>query len=353
MLPLSAYAESNTEMSPDKTALTLDDVESIAIENSLDIDIARAIVEKSEVNVRDEEKIYEDYKGNTFNMDMVQQINGLMIMNEENYNIAVMQLELDEKNIMFTEDKIKIEAINYYYDVIYKKENASIKEMMLKINKDKLDELNLKYELGNVASVELEKAENNYKNVLMDYEDALMDYDFSIKNLNAFLGYDYETETEVIGNLTCEYFSTELAVQEMIENAKDNSYSYQSAVLNLQKKRIFSEYTHSGTYLGKEALADTIIAESTTLNIAKDIELSIYQTLNDFVKLENNIDRYTRELQQIKNTIEMKETKYTMGLISSDELDIEYNNLQQSNLNLSTAKKNYCIKKIEFQNMIK
>lgn len=109
---------------------------------------------------------------------------------------------------------------------------------MLKINKDKLDELNLKYELGNVASVELEKAENNYKNVLMDYEDALMDYDFSIKNLNAFLGYDYETETEVIGNLTCEYFSTELAVQEMIENAKDNSYSYQSAVLNLQKKRI-------------------------------------------------------------------------------------------------------------------
>lgn len=346
----------NADIAEETLILSLEDITNIALGNSPAIETAKMETYKAEIDAGDAKDSYDGHQNiypGVLSVSTV--VSKIMTGKGYYYDLAVLSVQNKKRNEEFVRDDIEIEAINSYYNVLYKKENLKLKKRTLETAKSKYDEVKLKFDLGKASGLDLRTAENNYLDAVTNAENAENDFVYSLQQLNVFLGYDYDKKIDIEGELSFSPFKTSMMFDEMYTNALDNSSIYQGVFYNYERARLTREITMgalASTNVGKEARADAVIAENNLNKTRNSILLSVLGDLLSISKLEKSIDTYSRQVELYKDKVKLKETEYKLGLATITDVLDEQARLQQAELSLLSEKKNYCVTVRDFENTI-
>jgi outer membrane protein TolC len=340
-------------------SLSLDQAVDLAIENSLDISTAEMDYELAKLDSKEKKDLYdayEDQKVTFYNSGSIEsQMMTLMTSKGYNYQLSVTTRDYSEKAIQYTANDLEAQVIDLYYDIVYTLEDIKIKETALVRAQDTYDDTREKYELGRIAKNELDSADFNLTNALLQLENIKLDYDNYMAEFNMTLGLAIDRDHVLTSNLEYQNFSSDLTLDQMLQNTLDKSSSYQSAKYGYDYYRQYCDLLGAAltdTNFGQEAYANMIIAENGLKQIENQIHLSVIKTLNTFTQLENNIDISMRNIQEIEKRIEQQELRYQMGLCTIDDVLAQYDSLDSAEISLLSLTKTYCVTAEQFNNSI-
>jgi len=193
--------------------LTLDNAVAIALENNLNIKVARSDAEISSNNATrgnagllpsigvGANTNYAEYasdeltsSGNiNFSYTLFNSFGG-----RYTYKLLNIQKEQGELRARFNIETIIASVISGFYDLSERSDDLFVAKDNLAISKDRLKRNESKYEFGNINKLEVLNAKVDFNRDSSSYLKAQQNYDQSARELNVLLGRSAETNVEII-----------------------------------------------------------------------------------------------------------------------------------------------------------
>lgn len=332
-------------------SLSLDAAINYALENSKDIAIKEAELEKAKVKYNDDiravkkgekdidlyptrlndpnapDKVGEAIPDSPLNQGMINS-GALRKSVELPYDIAKWNLEMKKNEIKYNVEKA-------YYDLLQMEKELEIVVENLKLSEKQYNQGKVKYDLGTISNQELLGLEMGVLKAQNMYESTKMYRDLQVMSFQNTIGMPFSSDiklTDTIGYKEHKEIDLEASVKKGLENSamiKMAEENYELAKMTL--KGISGRYPEN-TYRYKEQAAEVAKAEKNLETAKNGVEMMVRSSYLNLLTAEKQIKTYDKTIEQAQKTVEIASLSFDLGQSTAMEVT-------QANLNLMNAKK--------------
>ena len=329
----------------DTVSLSLDAAINYALENSKDIAIKEAELEKAKVKYNDDiravksgEKNVDDYptRDPIFNEAITDAaLNQGMINSGALRKSVELPYDIAKWNLEMKRNEIKYNVEKAYYDLLQMEKELEIVVENLKLSEKQYNQGKVKYDLGTISNQELLGLEMGVLKAQNMYESTKMYRDLQVMSFQNTLDMPFDSDiklTDTIKYKEHEEIDLEASVKKGLENSamiKMSQENYELAKMTL--KGISGRYPEN-TYRYKEQQAEVAKAEKSLETARNGVEMMVRSSYLNLLTAEKQIKTYEKTIEQAQKTLEIAELSFDLGQSTATEVT-------QANLNLMNAKK--------------
>jgi outer membrane protein TolC len=329
----------------DTVSLSLDAAINYALENSKDIAIKEAELEKAKVKYNDDiravksgEKNVDDYptRDPIFNEAITDAaLNQGMINSGALRKSVELPYDIAKWNLEMKRNEIKYNVEKAYYDLLQMEKELEIVVENLKLSEKQYNQGKVKYDLGTISNQELLGLEMGVLKAQNMYESTKMYRDLQVMSFQNTLDMPFDSDiklTDTIKYKEHEEIDLEASVKKGLENSamiKMSQENYELAKMTL--KGISGRYPEN-TYRYKEQQAEVAKAEESLETARNGVEMMVRSSYLNLLTAEKQIKTYEKTIEQAQKTLEIAELSFDLGQSTATEVI-------QANLNLMNAKK--------------
>ena len=329
----------------DTVSLSLDAAINYALENSKDIAIKEAELEKAKVKYNDDiravksgEKNVDDYptRDPIFNEAITDAaLNQGMINSGALRKSVELPYDIAKWNLEMKRNEIKYNVEKAYYDLLQMEKELEIVVENLKLSEKQYNQGKVKYDLGTISNQELLGLEMGVLKAQNMYESTKMYRDLQVMSFQNTLDMPFDSDiklTDTIKYKEHEEIDLEASVKKGLENSamiKMSQENYELAKMTL--KGISGRYPEN-TYRYKEQQAEVAKAEKSLETARNGVEMMVRSSYLNLLTAEKQIKTYEKTIEQAQKTLEIAELSFDLGQSTATEVI-------QANLNLMNAKK--------------
>ena len=253
-----------------------------------------------------------------------------------------MLIRLNEKEKIKTEETIKYNVIEAYYNYKLSNELVSVTENAYNLSVENLNSMEKRYELGMISQIDYDTVKLSVKNVKSTLDKYKRNDEIAKENLKIILGI---TE-DCVFNLTdgIEYQDFYADIDEDLKKAEEQRYDILALKENYLLAKIYFDYTKvlspdSANY--QTAYSDLITKEYNYENNKKLILLSVKNSYNNVLNTKEalEISADSRNISELKYNI--NKIKFESGMITNTELTQSLNEYLNENISYENAKLAY------------
>jgi len=237
--------------------------------------------------------------------------------------LAVRQRDFCEANIDNNNkaelNAIESQAVSLYYGVLQARENLKVNEDNLEVQNDLMDIINLKYEVGTVAKIEVKAQEAAVIQAEQTVKEAKAALEKAIMSFNILLGNDVQTNISLTDSLAAVKFPSK-SVEEYIGAAKANrltvlavDYGCEMAALNLNHLDGKEDTDKSGSdYLTAQNTVKTL--ENSKDALLKNLEIEVRSAYIDMLNKYDAVESANKTAELAQDGYAVKRLMYENGM---------------------------------------
>lgn len=325
--------------------LSLQEAIEYALENSMEIKVARSALDVAEIVYEDDIRGIRTFERNPeifyikdplFGMIEDAAINKRLAENgsmrrgvEFTYNRAKWDIET-------TVNKVKYNVEKAYFDLLLMEEELQIAEEHLALAQKQYDYGKLRYDVGMISQQQLLGLEFNLSQTLSAHESARMYYGLQKMSFRNTLGMPFDKEFNLSDTIEVKEYD-EINLEASIESAIEENLAVRMAKENYELTQLMLEAVAVKypdiTYRYRTQAAEVVKAEQSYVQTKNGIEMMVRSAVVGLHTAEKQIATFQKAVFQASEGVRIAELSFELGQNTATEI-------AQANLNLMNAKKN-------------
>ncbi len=333
-----AYADE--VVMPVTYTLTLDAAIDMALTDNPQIKVLEIEQASNRINLLSAQlskKNYKNYPVSVSNYDLMYIKNGYYV------DMYEMLIDLNPKKIEQAQAQIKYNVTESYYNYNIATALCDIAADAYELAKENLDNVTKRYELGMIATIDLDNAALSVDSVKNTYDTYVRNADIAKDNLKIHLQLDGEDcEFILTDDINYEEFSAN--ADEDIKIAMDSRYDVNALKMSYKLAQMYFDYTEGlgeSTAKYQTAYSDYVSKEHAYTNNSKLIALSIKSCYNNVLNCADSLATAEKSADIAKQRYEINKVMFESGMITNSELTQSLNEHLSENVKLENAKLNY------------
>lgn len=249
----------------------------------------------------------------------------------------------------------RIELRKAFYDYLYNLEKLSLKEDSLQTSKELFAQAKIKLDEGYISPFDYEQAEISLRNKQTELERANISFEGAKHSLNTLLGREIGSE---IGSLDMDFGMDEFNIDGIgweyaFEKMQEGDYELLSAEKTAEfSKMEYDKLKAHYTDINLDAKIQKAQCERDALNLEQKEKILESEFLNEKAGIEVSVEEIGNsavEVSHLEKKYDAVKKKYELGYASVNELEEEYQSLQDKRLEHLSKVHGYNIKLMEFK----
>ncbi len=311
--------------------LNLEESINIALENNLDLKMARCNVNLQEVE-------YEQA-----------QANNLLQASILNLRNAEFSLKQAKNNLEETRRQVILDVMDAYFQVLRAKRDVEIEKMSFQEAQENFEIVKNKFSLGDASRKDLLQAEINLFSAKFNLKKAEHQLEIARIDFNKVLGLPLDARFELTDSFSVEPLN--ISLEKALEEALKNRYEIKKAQNELELAKIRWDLSQNEYTPELDKKNARISLENAEVNLGKvkiQIIREIHQLFTDLEEKRENI-ALTEKMEKLKEEIySIAQKQYKAGLINATELLDAQIGLTQAQLNRIGALFEYNMARAKF-----
>ncbi len=263
---------------------------------------------------------------------------------QSNLKIITLQRDFVKANIdnNYQADMNKIEQTTnqLYYGLLQAKENVTACEEALTSEKNTLELIKKKYELGAASSVEVQVQENAVDTAQDSLNQAKNTVESTEANFIMLMDLDSDTELTLVTELekvTADLPSIADAIDSMLKNNLElKYYDYLTEVTEIQINSLrYTTSKNSSTYKEAENAYDQ--AQMAIKQMTENKKTSLRTAYEELAALESQISKFESTISLTETSLNLAKDKYDLGMGTLSEIESAQLTLTQAKQGLTNA----------------
>lgn len=337
---------STTEIiEPVITKLTLQEAIDFALTNSIDYELTKLELQKSEVQYQQNKKAVRSLQDfydldinipRTYEVTADDNVNRAMIKNGASLRQVELAWNIANWNLVKKENQIKYNVEKAYFDLKKAETEVKIANENLALSQKQFEFGKLRFQVGLMSKQQLLGLELGLSQAKSGFDASDMAYKLQQMSFKNTIGMDLGIRVELIDTLEKKSYepiilddSIKLAFENNVNlKIAEESYEIQQLVLKATSGR-FPEIT----FRYREKATEVAKAEQTLMTVKNGIEMGVRSSYLGLITAEKQIETFKLAVQQATEALRIAELSFELGQNTATEV-------AQANLNLMNAKKN-------------
>lgn len=337
---------STTEIiEPVITKLTLQEAIDFALTNSIDYELTKLELQKSEVQYQQNKKAVRSLQDfydldinipRTYEVTADDNVNRAMIKNGASLRQVELAWNIANWNLVKKENQIKYNVEKAYFDLKKAETEVKIANENLALSQKQFEFGKLRFQVGLMSKQQLLGLELGLSQAKSGFDASDMAYKLQQMSFKNTIGMDLGIRVELIDTLEKKSYepiilddSIKLAFENNVNlKIAEESYEIQQLVLKATSGR-FPEIT----FRYREKATEVAKAEQTLMTVKNGIEMGVRSANLGLITAEKQIATFELAVKQAEEALRIAELSFQLGQNTATEV-------AQANLNLMNAKKN-------------
>jgi len=327
---------------------TIEEAIDYALEHSNSVKLSEIAVDKAKVSYREADSAYDKVK----NLPSADSLETYKLKEGYYKDLAKMGVTLAEKGVVQTRELTRMTIEQMFYETLHAEEEKSIQEEVLKAAERDLEIVQKKFDSGMASELEVMSAEAGVADAQQKYNAAVRDAEYSMMNLNKYLGLPVKTQLKLNNKLELASLP-EVDIEEKVAEAIENRLEVISAVEQYDMDKmnfdLISVWYTPNTYKYQAAKYSMENSNYLLVSAQQDVEISVRKAYNDMLNAYEMLDVMKKQVQLAEKSYKVARIKYEVGMSTANEMRKALNAYNEAKLGESQLVLSCNLAKINFE----